>query len=244
MSRFYASPQRIRGNIITIDGEEAHHILDVMRLKKLDKVTVFDGTGREYAGFIREIKRKALTVEIIQTRSLSSRDKSTITLIQAIPKKDKMDYIVEKATELGVGSIIPVFTARSIPDWDASKKARQEARWRKIGREAAKQCARSDIPDVKYITEFNDIIRDMSDYDLALIAALSDGSIMLKECLAGFKGGKVAVAIGPEGDFTPREIEDAKASGFKPVSLGKRVLKSDTAGLAVLAVLNYEFSTL
>ena len=243
MSRFYVNPHKIRGNIITIDGEEAHHMLDVMRLKKLDKVVAFDGTGNEYVGFIKDVKRKALTVEIIQARSLSSRDRSAVTLIQAIPKKDKMDYIVEKATELGAGSIIPVFTKRSVPDWDASKRSRHTARWRKIAREAAKQCGRSDVPDIKDIKEFSDIIKEISDYDMALMAALSDGSTSLKECLAGFGGGKVAIAIGPEGDFTPKEVEDAKASGFKLVNLGKRVLKSDTAGLAVLAVLNYEFSS-
>lgn len=243
MSRFYVNPHKVRGNIITVDGEEAHHMLDVMRLNKLDKVVAFDGTGKEYVGFIKDVKRKALTVEIIQTRSLSSRNRSAVTLIQAIPKKDKMDYIVEKATELGAGSIIPVFTKRSVPDWDASKRSRHTARWRKIAREAAKQCGRSDVPDIQDIGEFDDSIKRISDYDMAVIAALSDGSIGLKECLAGFKGGKVAIAIGPEGDFTPKEVADAKTLGFKLVSLGKTVLKSDTAGLAVLAALNYEFSS-
>jgi len=241
MSRFYVPRESVRGGVITISGKEAHHIIDVMRLKRLDKVVTFDGTGREYVGFVKEMKLKSLTVEIVETRTPAGASHSRITLIQAIPKKEKMDYLVEKATELGACAVLPVLTARTIPAWDDSKKARHVERWRAIAKEASKQCGRADIPNVDDIKRLSDVLKDPTDYDLLLIAALSDEAISLKDALAGFKGGKIAVAIGPEGDFTAEEIGAARETGFKVISLGARVLKSDTAGLAVLSILNYEF---
>lgn len=241
MSRFFVPKDAVKGKHILVSGEEAHHILDVMRLKESDKVVTFDGTGREYVGFIKEIKRKDLIIEIVETRTPSNKESSKITLIQAIPKKDKMDYIVEKSTELGVSSVIPVIAARTIPDWDESKRNATVERWRKIALGASKQSGRSDIPDVGKIVDFAQSVQGSDNYDLALIAALSDEAVPLKNVLKDFKGGKVAIAIGPEGDFTPDEIKLAREAGFRLVNLGSRVLKSDTAGLAVLAILNYEF---
>ena len=240
MSRFYISKESIEGNTITITGEEAHHILDVMRLKKLDKVVTFDGTGREYVGFIKDVKAKSLTIEVVQTRTPKTSRNVEVTLIQAIPKKERMDYIVEKSTELGVSLIIPIITARTIPSWDEFKKSAHVKRWRKMAREASKQCGRADVPAVFEIMNFKDAIKRQEDYDLRLIATLSEEAGRLKDILNGFKGEKISIAIGPEGDFTTDEVEEAKASGFKPVGLGPRVLKSDTAGLTVLAILNYE----
>lgn len=243
MSRFFIPKEAVRGKNILIGGKEAHHILDVMRLKPLDKIVAFDGSGKEYVGFIKDAKPGTLSVEIVETRTPSGPQTSKITLIQALPKKEKMDYIVEKSTELGVYSIIPVITERTIPKWDASKKAAQTDRWAKIAREASKQCGRVDIPKVERIAAFKEeLAKGASDYDLRLIAALTDETIRLKEALLGFRGGKVAIAIGPEGDFTPREVSEAKNAGFKLINLGPRVLKSDTAGLAALAILNYELS--
>jgi 16S rRNA (uracil1498-N3)-methyltransferase len=153
-----------------------------------------------------------------------------------------MDYVVEKATELGVGRIIPVVSERTIPRWKDAKKEALKERWRKIAVEASKQCGRSDIPVIDDIVEFADCIAKIGTCPLRLIAALSDEAIPLKDTLRDFKGDGIAVAIGPEGDFTPEEIEVAKSGGFKLISLGPRVLKSDTAGLSVLAAINYEYS--
>ncbi len=243
VSRFFIPKGCVRGNNIYIDGDEAHHILDVMRLKALDKVVTFDGTGKEYVGFIKEAGKKSLVVEVVETRQPLAKGLSKISLIQAIPKKGKMDYIVEKATELGVYSLVPVFSKRTVPDWGESKMRANTERWRRIVMEAAKQCGRRDIPEVTQIFDFKSVLKRYGDHDLALIAALSDGSIALKDAIAGFKGGTIAVAVGPEGDFTPDEIKAAREARFKLISLGSRVLKSDTAGLALLAILKYEFSS-
>lgn len=243
MSRFFIPKEAVRGNSVLITGKEAHHILDVMRLKAQDKIVAFDGTGREYIGFIKDVKRKSLSVEVVKTSTPSHAVLPEVALFQAIPKKDKMDYIVEKATELGVYSIRPIVTKRTIVRWDDRKKAISVARWQRIAKEAAKQCGRPDVPQVSAVRNFSDCLKDSSDYDLALLAALADRTIRLKDALSAFSGGKICVAIGPEGDFTPDEIERAEEVNFKLVNLGPRVLKADTAGLVVLAVLNYEFSS-
>ncbi|MDD5421995.1 MAG: 16S rRNA (uracil(1498)-N(3))-methyltransferase [Candidatus Omnitrophota bacterium] len=242
MSRFYIPKESVKGKEICVSGKEAHHILDVMRLKEADRVVVFDGTGREYSGVIKEAARNRLSIGILETREILSKTAGVITLIQSIPKKEKMDYIVEKATELGVSRIMPVLTGRTIPKWGESKKGVHVERWRKIAKEASKQCGRADIPAIGDITEFQDCLKDAGGHSLSLIAALDDDSMKLKDVLHSFNGDKISIAIGPEGDFTADEIRAARESGFKLISLGQRVLKSDTAGLSVLAVLNYEYS--
>ena len=241
MSRFYVPKESVEGDSVYISGKEAHHILDVMRLKVSDHITVFDGTGKVYTGIVKEAGRKSLSLKIIETRNLSGEERHSITLIQAIPKKEKMDYIAEKATELGVVKIIPVTTERTIPDWNETKKAGIVERWQRISQEAAKQCGRSDLPEVQPITSFEKAVKNINGYDLKLIAALSDKAIRLKDALKGCMAGRIAIAIGPEGDFTPEEIKMAEEAGFKTVNLGPRVFKSDTAGLAVLAIINYEY---
>ena len=242
MSRFFVPPEAVKGKSIIISGREAHHILDVMRLKIQDKVVTFDGTGKEYLGFIKEISRNSLTVEVNEVRAPSQKDILRITLLQALPKREKMDYIIEKSTELGVGSIVPMITDRTIPDWSEEKMRSQAERWRKIAREAAKQCGRLDIPAVSDVVKFTNAVRDSGNFDMRLIALLNEETMPVRKAMSGFKSGWIAIAIGPEGDFTADEASAAIESGFKAISLGPRVLKSDTAGLALIAILNYELS--
>ena len=267
MSRFFVPKEFVKADSIYITGKEAHHILDVMRLKVSDEVVVFDGSGREYIGIVKAADRKSLEVQIKSIRESSAGSHPFLTLIQAIPKKDKMDYIVEKATELGVSRIIPVTTKRTIPEWNDAKKASIIERWRNIAKEAAKQCGRTDIPEISSIVTFEELIRHCEEpkatkqskkeiaspltglamtaweSDLKLIAVLSDKAVDLKDALKGYKGGKIAIAIGPEGDFTSQEAEDAGSAGFRIISLGPLILKSDTAGLAALSMINYEYAS-
>jgi len=242
MSRFYAPQENVKGNFISIDGREAKHILNVMRLKENDKVVVFDGTGKEYTGFIAERKLTSLKVEIVSVKQPLPEALPEITLAVAIPKKEKMDYIVEKATELGVGAIIPVISERTIAKPEDEKHLNKVGRWKKISLEASKQCGRRDVPEIKNIQKFYNAIETINNFDLAVIATLSENTVSLREAVSRFERGKVIVFVGPEGDFTPDEIAMVKDTSAKLVSLGPRVLKSDTAGLYLLSVLNYEFS--
>lgn len=243
MSRFYAPKENVRGNLIFIDGQEAKHIINVMRLGLNDSVIVFDGTGNEYAGFIKEIRTKSVTVEIVGTRKPKDESLPYVTLVQAIPKKDKMDYIIEKATELGITEIIPIISERTIVDVDEDKAKSRVNRWRTISKEASKQCGRKDVPIMGDIISFDEAVKAINVYDLSLFCCLDDKSMSLKKAIREVKSGKILVFIGPEGDFSPREIDMARSNAnCFIISLGNRVLKSDTAGLYVLSCLNYEFS--
>jgi len=246
MSRFYVSKEKIntKKNEILIEGEEFHHAIDVMRLKDSDKVIIFDGTGNEYTGFINKIdpKSKKATVEVVKIETPSSGKTSEVVLAQAIPKKGKMDYIVEKATELGVKRIVPLVTGRTIVRPGEGGGEKKVSRWRKLAIESAKQSGRADIPAVSEVTPFKKAIEEIERYDLALFACLSGKTVSLKKAVGDFKSGKIIVFVGPEGDFTAEEISLASGKNCRQVSLGWRVLKSDTAGLFLISVLDYEFN--
>jgi 16S rRNA (uracil1498-N3)-methyltransferase len=250
VARFFAPKENVKGDCIHIEGQEARHILNVMRLKENDKVVVFDGTGKEYVGFIKTargsadgaMKPRSLVVEIVSTKRPNLEVFPKITLVQSIPKKETMDLIVEKATELGVHAIVPITSERTVVKLEEGKSAERVSRWQRIAVEAAKQCGRTDLPGISQVQSFREVIDTVSDYDLALMACLSDDTIRIREALSDFETGSCIVFIGPEGDFSPDEIAAAHDTTCAFISLGPRVLKSDTAGLYALSVLHYEFS--
>ncbi len=239
MSRFYVPPGCVAGGKIIIRGDELHHARDVMRLAAGDGISVFDGTGREYSGIILKVDKEQMAVEIKKT--VERKDEGCrLTLVQALPKSDKMDLIVEKATELGVTTIIPITTERTVVRPDAKKESSKADRWRKIALVAAKQCGRTTIPEVMPVTGFEDSLRTLNDAEVKIIPCLYENTKAMKEVLGGLKVKSAAVLIGPEGDFTEKEIAAAKNAGAVPVSLGREVLRSETAAICALSVLNYE----
>lgn len=246
MNRFYVSPECVDAarNRIHVSGAEAHHIIDVMRMGENDKVVIFDGTGSQYTGFIEKVdrKRRELLVRIIKAEMPVPERMPEIYLAQAIPKKGKMDYIVEKSVELGVHAIIPVITDRTLVRPDRGSSLEKPARWRKIASETSKQCGRAYIPAVADIARFDDIMALARTNDISLMACLSENTVSLKKAMENFVSGKILVMIGPEGDFTPEEAQMASENSFKLVSLGKNILKSDTAGLFVLSAIRYIFA--
>lgn len=252
MSKFYISPESIKGNIALITGKEAHHILDVMRLKRGARIEVFDGRGKLYQGKILDIQGKKVKAEIEYLRQQRQVSNLQIALVQALPKKNKMDYIVEKCTELGVDSIIPVQTIRTIVKLNKQRGALRRKRWQRIAREAAKQCGRTTIPQVANLVSWQGLLSSLGNFDLKLIFCLKEGLEGIKDILRAplekdsltgrgqSKPRKIAILIGPEGDFSPEEIQQAEDFGCIAVSLGKNVLKSDTACVCALSILNYE----
>lgn len=243
MSRFYVPPENIRGGKIYAGKEESRHIASVMRLKPGDEVTVFDGSGKEYIGRIESVKDKNVIIDIEKTCASGAKPAVMISLAQVLIKKAKMDYIVEKATELGAVEIIPLETGRSIVRPDKSGLDEKPARWQKIAVEAAKQCGRTDLPEVKKISSFDEVLKSFADYDAVIMPCLFKETLPLKDALMRIKDPKkVLLLIGPEGDFTPDEIERARRGGALLVSLGKLVLKSDTAAVATLAILIHALS--
>ncbi|MCQ9208472.1 MAG: 16S rRNA (uracil(1498)-N(3))-methyltransferase [Omnitrophica bacterium] len=241
MSKFFIPPASIQGDIAMIDGKEAHHILDVMRLKAGDRIEAFDGKGTLYQGHILDTANKKVKLKIERVRKTTAVSNLKVTLIQALPKKNKIDYIIQKCTELGVDTIIPVQTARTIVKLDKQKQIARRKRWERIAREAAKQCGRTVNPRIKELTSWKDVLSRLDNFDLKLLPCLSENTQKIKDVLqAQNKVEKIALFIGPEGGFTTEEIRQAQDAGCLAVSLGVNVLKSDTASVCALAMINYE----
>lgn len=239
MTRFFVPRDSILKDIIHIRGREAHHARDVMRLDVGDEITVFDGTGYEYAGVIDKIDKKDIVAKISK-RIKKELDTFRLALVQAIPKLNKMDLIVEKSTELGVERIIPVVTARTAVKIDTMSESGKVGRWKKLAVEAAKQCGRVTVPEINEIENLDDSLLHIKDYELAVIPCLREDTEKIKDVLRSRVVKSAILFIGPEGDFTEGEIKMAKSMGARPVSLGKEILRSETAAVTALSVLNYE----
>jgi len=239
MSRFYAPPEHIKNGTIYINGDEAHHALNVMRLKKGDEVGVFDGLGTEYICEINDIRRKSLIVKIRNERKIPTTN-AFITVAQAIPKLEKMDYIIQKCAELGVSSVIPIITERTIVRIHKDKQENRCKRWEKIAKVASKQCGRSDIMQIKKISNFRDIVTSYGNSSLKIMPSLAGNRVKLKDLIKSNKGENITIFIGPEGGFSPSEVELAAKNKVNLISLGPYTLKSDTAAIVVCAILNYE----
>lgn len=267
--RFYVPPDSIfpDKNIVEIkDKAEIHHIQDVIRVKKGDVVDVFNGEGKEFSGYIEDITRNAIIIKIKEKLTPKDYSSINVTLYQAVPKKTKMDFIVEKTVELGVTRIVPIVTERTVPEIkDFSKRVE---RWKRIGLASSKQCGRIKLPVISDITDFNSALAESKEKNLVIFASLDKESMPLKNILRGYifnpsqkssglkpldeyrlpstwgealaGSTEIAVFIGPEGDFSPKEVSMAKRNGFSMCSLGSLVLKSDTAAIYTLSCLLYE----
>jgi 16S rRNA (uracil1498-N3)-methyltransferase len=213
-----------------------------MRLKAGDAVTLFDGRGFEYGAVITEPGGRRAHLIINTKNRIAEEALPKITLAQALPKGAKFDWIIQKATELGVARILPFTSARSIPKIPESKGEQKLGRWRKIAAEAAEQCGRSDVPDVPGILSFEAVMDQAVPGSLKIIFWEAESERSLREILEGNTGDieDVFAVVGPEGGFTPQEIDRARAAGFVAASLGSRVLRVETAALAVLAILQFE----
>lgn len=236
MSRFYCLPQEVKNNQIVIEREsEVRHITTVLRHKKGDKVVVFDGSGQEYHGFILSLSKQKLVIQIESTIK-PQEVKAHITLACALPKKSKFDFIIQKATELGVDEVIPIITERTIVK--KKNQANKLNRWQKIVNEAAKQCGRVKLPKVNEICDFEQVLGRIKEFDLALIPHLAHERRNLQDL--DFSNAKSAIVfIGPEGDFSDKEIEMALNKGCIAVTLGPNVLKVDTAAIFSVGILSY-----
>jgi len=222
--------------IILNDPAQLHHLRDVLRIKPLELVEIFDSNGNEYITAVVEIGSEAAKLEVKEKRI--PRDQGvSITVACAIPKKVKMDDIVDKLTQLGVECIIPLETERVIVRLDKQKKAERFERWKKIALSAVKQSHRSRLAQINPVSTLRDVFAIADEFDLKLIPTLEGKRKTLKEAIDQEckKIKKIIVLIGPEGDFTPGEIDLAKKSGFLPISLGERVLRVDTAAIAVVS---------
>lgn len=244
MPLIFISPSQIQGSTLVLDDpSELHHLRHVLRVKVGDRVVCSDGQGREYAGYIRNHKAKALLIEI--ERSVPTQDAMLkVWLAVALLKSDRFDWMVQKATELGVSRISPLITRHTVVKVNLEQARHKQKRWHRIAQEAAKQCERSTIPIIDLPHPLEAVLTLMKDLPLILIPTLRDNAEPLKAVLQRnppFK--EIAIFIGPEGDFSSEEITQARSLGAYPVSLGSLTLRAETAALAVLAILRYVSTT-
>lgn len=239
--RFFITPDQVRDPSITVAGDDVRHIRTVLRKQAGDLLTLLDGQGREYTVRITAIEKEAIETEIVERRERHPLLPSVI-LGQGLPKSDKMDFIVQKATELGVSAIVPLVTERTIVKVKDEEK--RVTRWQKIAREAAMQSNRPDIPKVETIHPFNEYIRSLAPGPRTLlIFPWEEGTEPVKNVLRRhFDAQHIVVLIGPEGGFSQAEAEAAAEKGFHLVSLGPNILRTETAAVAALSMIGYEFS--
>jgi 16S rRNA (uracil1498-N3)-methyltransferase len=241
MHRFYCPQADFASKVVAItDPHEIHHIRDVLRLKKGSEVCVFNGKNEEALAMIEEVRDTAVRLQVRSVWQKGKDGKPRIILACAVPKKAKFEFILEKATELGVDVLIPLKTKRTQVIFTEDKQRAKQERFQKVVLNAAKQCGRADIPRIGLMTPLAEALKDLDPQGLAVIPSLNGQNSPIREVLDKHqKPVSVTFLIGPEGDFTPDEVALAREHGCIPVSLGPTVLKVDTAALAVLALANF-----
>jgi len=240
MARFYVPQPRIENGMLRVEGDEVKHIRKVLRLREGDGITVFDGLGKEFEGTIVEEGLSSVVISVGKVYSSKGDSPVEVTLAQSLLKGEKMDYLVQKATELGVQVVVPFLSSRSVPLLDKSGRQKRHHRWERIAIEASKQCGRVVVPKIESLQDYSGMLQRSSAATLRLILWEREGK-RLKEVLQTSKEGRrVFFVVGPEGGFSDGEVEKARGAGFIPVTLGGRILRAETASLCFLSILQYE----
>lgn len=242
MNRFFVRETAVKaGNIQITDKEDIKHICKVLRLGIGDKLEVSDSNAFEYLTEIVDIGPAMVTVRILDKQKFAREPQIKVTLYQAVPKQGKMETIIQKSVELGVYSIVPIITARTIVTEKHGIEKKLD-RWKRVSAEAVKQCKRGIVPEVKKSLNFNEMLDDLAQYDLVLFPYEDENDASIKDVLRNLKDKKenIAVIIGPEGGFSQEEAQAVVDAGGKSVSLGKTILRTETAGPATLAMIMYE----
>ena len=243
MYQFFVEPSQIQGTKVVITGSDVNHIKNVLRMQPGEEIAVSNGEdGKEYRCGLEELRED----EIICTLRFVKEDgvelPSKIYLFQGLPKADKMELIVQKAVELGVYEIIPVATKRAVVKLDEKKAKSKIARWQTISEAAAKQSKRRIVPEIHSVMSFKEAVNYAKEMQVKLIPyELAEGMGKTREVISNLKQGEnIAIFIGPEGGFEESEIQIALDNGIEPITLGKRILRTETAGFTVLSWIMYQ----
>lgn len=252
MARFYITSSSLVGNKLRVDDENFHYLRNVLRIKKGENISAFDGTGKEYICLVNEIHPRHIDLEIMDVLNVGKEPAVEISIAQSLLKAKYFEIALQKCTELGVKRFIPVITERTVVKLKGERAKNRRLRWGKIVKEAAKQCGRSFYPEVSPVTDFGNALEVARTQDMSIIPWEEETTADLRKVLernkvrgSVLKGNgtrRIMVFIGPEGGWTPGEILSARRSGVVPVSLGCQVLRSETAAIATVAILIYELS--
>lgn len=239
MYRFFVGPEQVDDKIIRIVGDDVNHIKNVLRLKTGTEVTISDGQGIDHYCIIGEIHRDEVVLTVQYSCDSEYELSKKITLFQGLPKKDKLELVIQKSVELGVYEITPVIMKRTIVKLDEKSKIKKQSRWQSIAAAAAKQSKRGIIPDVSVPISFGDMLKKLEMMDLVLVPYESaEGMKATREILSDLsRYDKIGIVIGPEGGFDSDEVTCLKEMEAKIISLGKRILRTETAGMALLSYL-------
>lgn len=227
---------------IQITGEKAKYLATVLRCKEGEELVVFDGKGASLKTIIRRITKKDILAEIVEAIEGDLKTPLPVTLIQGLLKGEKMDLVIQKTTELGIRKIVPVITERS-----QLRETRKLDRWKKIAEEAARQCGRNDIPDISELLAFNEIFTEKTSPDTLSLLFWEGGGLPLKEAVLTQSPSQapasalqpINILIGPEGGFSAKEVELAKANGCIVTSLGERILRAETAAISAVTLVQF-----
>lgn len=241
MHRCFVPPDQWLQQEIRHDSALDHYLRDVLRLKTGDRAIVFDGAGREAEVELQspgDARRQPAPLRVVEIRHATNEVSIRLTLLQAVPKGDRMDWLVEKATELGVYAIRPVVTERGIVRVKPGEKSNRSDRWQRIAESAARQCGTAWVPEVRPVAGLSDSLADGRQADLFLVGSLDPAARPLRDVVRD--RGSLATAallIGPEGDLTPHELSLARDAGAVPVTFGRRVLRVETAAVYGISIL-------
>lgn len=245
-ARFYLPPAEWSEPELVLTGEEARHCVQVTRHREGDQIAVFDGRGRLATGTITATSKEQVNIQVTRTENHSAPVRP-VTLVQGIVKGDTMDWVIEKAVELGVQQIVPWLAQRSIVRLNPADAARKREKWQRVALEACKQCGQTWLPRVEIPCTLEQVDDHVASHQLKLVSSLHASARPLRKILAAeapVPAGGLVIAIGPEGDFTPEEHQALVASDWQPWSLGALTLRSETAAICALSILSYELHSL
>jgi 16S rRNA (uracil1498-N3)-methyltransferase len=242
----YFVKQRVNGDRFFIDEEGCHHIVKVMRMQLGDQIICVDQDGKQAMCALAEITDTSVVAEVVQWKEMASELPISITIASGLPKGDKLEWIIQKGTELGAHQFLPFSAARSVVKWDEKKATKKIDRWRKIAKEAAEQSHRAFLPEVISAISFKELLTKSKEYHYKLVAFEDESrngetSVFASTLQKINKGDSLLLVFGPEGGLTDAEVEELKSNDFAVCGLGPRILRTETAPLYTLAAISYHF---
>lgn len=245
MQHFFVIPEQVGETEIYVTGQDVNHMKNVLRMKIGEQVEISDGNNKKYLCEVSAYEEEQAVLRILEIREADTELKARLYLFQGLPKNDKMELIVQKAVELGAYEVIPVSMKRCVVKLDAKKAAKKVERWNSISESAAKQAGRSIIPKVSDVVSYREALERAEQLDVVLVPyELEEGMAETKKLLHQIQPGQsVGIFIGPEGGFEREEVEQAIEAGAHPVTLGRRILRTETAGFTMLSILMFELET-
>ncbi|MEK3881632.1 RsmE family RNA methyltransferase [Paenibacillus sp. PL2-23] len=252
MQRYFVAPEQIKEGVVTITGEDAHHAVRVMRMKPEDRLIACDGQGCTVLASVVDAAPQEVRAEVLEKLAPDSEPAWRITIAQSLPKGDKMELVIQKGTEIGAAAFLPFESQRMVVQYDGKKEAKRLERWGKIAKEAAEQSHRHCIPAIQPFLTWKGLLKEIGQYDLALFCYEAEGKdahgIGIADAVRQWKreqgdgasAPRVLLIVGSEGGFTEREAKEASEAGARLIALGRRILRTETAGLVGLACLLYE----